>query len=135
MIDHEEALPGVLAEIAAVAGLPAALGVAEAKGGGRAYIPLRPGPNHWLTRAVGAPAAQKIADHFAAGSAGVELQIPVGPAGSYSRQQRIRAARMSALVEEGHSTDRIAREVGTTRSSVKRFKQKLRRDDGQGSLF
>jgi hypothetical protein len=132
---QDEDLPALLAEIAEVAGLKAALAMAEARGGSRVYIPRHPGPGHWLTVAVGAVAARKIADHFAAGSAGIEIELPVGPHGTYVRQQRARRARMHALVKDGVSIDRIAREVGIDRSNVKRFKRKLREDDGQGSLF
>ena len=46
-------LPGVLAEIAAVAGEDAALAVAAAHGGTQVYIPPAPARDHWLARLVG----------------------------------------------------------------------------------
>ena len=46
-------LPGALAEIASVAGLVAALAIAEKWGGARAYFPARVSEGHWLVDLVG----------------------------------------------------------------------------------
>ena len=46
-------LPGILGEIAEVAGFKAALQVARAKGGTKAYFPVTPEDDHWLVKAVG----------------------------------------------------------------------------------
>lgn len=134
MSDEAFALPGALGEIAELVGLDAALKVAEAKGGMRAFISRRPKPDNWLTKAVGQEVADRIAEHFSSGRSGIEIEFPVGPAGSYVRQRQARAQRMQALVDEGLSSDRIAHEVGITRRNVNRFKAKNRDDGDQGNF-
>ncbi len=130
------ALPGVLGEIEEIAGLEAALAVAEAVGGTRAYISRRPGPDHWLTRAVGAETAATLADHFTTGRTGLELEFPLGPTGSIARERRRRARRLATLTEQGHPTVAIARELGLTDRAVRLYKARRRRgrEDGQGDL-
>src|SRR5690606_37782768 len=75
-----DALPGVLGEIAAVAGEDAALSIAAARGGTQVYIPHEPGPHHWLTHLVCREAAQRIADRLTCGVGGLRLDLPLGPA-------------------------------------------------------
>lgn len=75
-------LPPLLAEIAEVAGLDAALAMADARGGSRITIPARPRPDHWLVQAVGVDAAKLIADHFRVGNSGLIVELPVGPTGA-----------------------------------------------------
>lgn len=135
MSEEAFAMPGALGEIAELVGLDAAVKVAEAKGGTRAFIARRPKPGSWLVQAVGQEIADRIAVHFTNGRAGIEIEFPVGPAGSYVRQRRARAQRMNALTQEGLSSDRIAREVGITRRNVNRFKAKLRDDDSSQGGF
>lgn len=60
-------LPPLLAEIAEVAGLDAALALAEARGGSRITIPARPRPDHWFAQTVGMEAAEKIAAFYRVG--------------------------------------------------------------------
>lgn len=134
MSDEPFALPGALGEIAELVGLEAALAVAEAKGGMRAYISRRPKPDNWLTKAVGQEVADRIAEHFSNGRSGIEIEFPVGPVGSFVRERQLRAERMQALVDEGLSSDQIAHAVGITRRNVNRFKEKLRDDGKQGSF-
>ncbi|MGA8169798.1 MAG: hypothetical protein WB816_03015, partial [Methylocystis sp.] len=63
-------LTGVLREIADLfpenpgEGLRAALAIAEARGGTEAHFPARAPDDHWLTRAVGREAADRICAHF-----------------------------------------------------------------------
>lgn len=128
-------MPGVLGEIAELVGLEAALRIAEAKGGTRAFISRRPKPDNWLVLTVGQEIADQIAEHFSTGRSGIEIEFPAGPTASYIRQRRARAQRMEALVKEGLSTDRIALEVGLNRRNVNRFKAKLRSDDGDQGNF
>jgi hypothetical protein len=73
-------LPGIPAEIADAAGIEAALAVAKAKGGTRAYFPERPRTNNWLVNAVGRDKAATIGRLFASGRGGIELEIPGGAA-------------------------------------------------------
>lgn len=133
-------LPGVLAEIAEVAGLDAALAVARAKGGGRAYIPAPAQLNgdHWLVQAIGDDLARAVAGHFQVGNSGHELMIPLGPAGGYAAQRRARARAVLQAIEQNCTIDEAARMVGVDRSTIIRAKQRLRDggpDSGQGSLF
>lgn len=121
-------LPPLLAEIAEVAGLDAALAVAAARGGSRATIPARPRPDHWLTQAVGAEAAQQICDHFRVGNSGAVLEIPVG---TQAQKQR----RIDEMLREGVSADKIARQLQVHRTTVFRRKASGGHDPRQGSLF
>jgi hypothetical protein len=90
-------LPGLLAQIAAVAGVEAALAVAKAKGGSRAYVPPRPADDHWLVRAVGRAHADAIAAELVGGTA-CNLLIPKG-AGALMRRHfdELRAEGVSIL--------------------------------------
>lgn len=125
-------LPRVLAEIADVAGEAAAEAIARAKGGGRMSIPAKVGPSHWLAALVGIEAAQKISRHFTSGRGTVEIEVPLGQAGTLARAYRT----MHRMIVDGRSSDEIARVVGMTRRTVLRNKAKLRGgDDRQGSLF
>lgn len=110
-------LPGVLAEIAELAGESAAMAVARARGGTRAYIPSVDGlkDGHWLPQAVGMEAARRIAERIGGG----EVDIPLGPyAGN-------RAAVRQAIrdgVQAGHSEAAIARLAGVADRTVRRHK-------------
>ncbi len=109
-------LPDLLAEIAEVAGLDAAAKVAQVKGGTRAYFPLKPLSNHWLTLAVGADAAAKICDKICNGDHGIELEVPMGP----KQSTRQRWQRIHVLKAKGYSKPRIAREVNCHYKTVGR---------------
>jgi hypothetical protein len=111
-------LPGILAEIAHVAGPVSALRVAEAKGGTRAYVPTleRLEDGHWLTQAVGLEAARKIARELG----GMAHDIPCGPTGTRSR---IWAAIERGL-KDGMSANQVARLAGVDRTTVFRRKGK-----------
>lgn len=130
-----DALPGILAEIAEIAGLDAALKVAEAKGGTVARVPSRVRAENWLVKAVGMEKAQAIAAHFTSGR-GIDLLIPLGPTGSYKRDMARRAEAYHRALASGANTQQTARLVGVTRRSVERFKGRLKTsDDNQGDLF
>ena len=120
-------LPGLLAEIA---GLEAALALAEAKGGTRAYFPAFAKPDHWLTQCVGYEAAVKICDHFRVGHAsGYRELIPLGPATSLAKRRRM----IARLTGEGVSADKIARQLGVHERSVRRAR--ALKQDATGDLF
>jgi hypothetical protein len=131
-----DALPGILAEIADVAGLEAALKVAEVKGGTVARVPARLSPGNWLVQAVGMEKAAAISAHFTAGR-GIDLLIPLGPTGSYLRDKARRAEAYQRALASGANTQQTARLVGVTRRSVERFKTRLRDDEDpdQGRLL
>ena len=57
---HDDLLPGILGEIADVAGIPAALAIADEVGGTRINIPARAGDDHWLVKTVGREAAETV---------------------------------------------------------------------------
>jgi len=142
MPDEYFYLPGVLREIAEVAGLPAALAIAEAKGGTRAHFPVRTAQGHWLPELVGADAAEKICMHFrSTARGGVGVDVPLGPKGYYMKVRK----RALEMIGEGMSTDAIARRLGVSRTMIKRMKaseRAARESRGepappprQGSLF
>lgn len=110
-------LPELLAEIADVAGLEAALAIAEAKGGQRVYLPPYPKADHWLVATVGLDAAQKICEHFRLldpdgreqGGRNVPLVVPMGPsagAGNIARR------RLEEGLQEGLPVREAARRAG-----------------------
>jgi hypothetical protein len=131
-------LPEVLAEIAEVAGLDAALKLAESHGGTRKRFPAEmPKGRHWLSECVGAVAAAQICAYFRQGSGsgrfrGVYLLIPRGPTGTIAVARR----RMAQALEEGKSAAEAARLAGMTERTAYRARARSRgRDDKQGSLF
>jgi hypothetical protein len=141
-------LPALLAEIADVvaaalkderAGLAAALALASVRGGQRVYIPARPGPEHWLVQSLGAEAASAIARHFAAGinPRGAEIELPVGPAGSYQAERRRRARLIGKAIAANLPANEIAAQAGITRRAVHYAKQRAgaRAGGTQTSLF
>lgn len=114
-------LPRLLREIAQVAGIEAALKLAESHGGRRVDIPARLTDECWLVKAVGRPAAEAIAAQLGAG----RLDIPLGPAGSYARLRRQLNDRYEAL--EGRSSmATIAQELGITERAVRKRRAKRR---------
>lgn len=117
-----ERLPGVLAEIAAVAGEAAALAIAEARGGTQIYVPPAPPPGHWLCELVGEKAAQAIADRLTCGVGGRRVDLPLGPCGHQSRA-RVRVDRM--LMAERSERD-IALATGYTTRGVRKRRAQLR---------
>lgn len=129
-------LPGVLQEIAEVAGLPAALAVAARVGGGREYIPAKCADDHWLVECAGRAAADKICAHFAAAGSGLRIDIPLYHGGAYHQLKRVVAKRIHDLHSRGKSSRVIAQEVGVTQRTVHRHRRSHRGDDdSQGSLF
>ena len=104
-------LPGVLAEIAEVAGRAAALQIALAHGGEDAFHIPRPehlGPDHPLTSLVGAEAARVIARRCGGGP----VYIP-------------RASRALApwLAGQGLTTAEIAARLGLSRRTARRYRR------------
>ncbi len=115
-------LPGVLQEIAEAAGIEAALAVAREKGGGRASFSPDPREDHWLSRLLGMAAARQICAALTAGHIRVELDIPLGPHGTYRQQRRARAVALKAAADGGLSLNAGARAAGVDRSSFRRFR-------------
>jgi hypothetical protein len=127
-------LPGVLAQIADVAGEPAALAIAQAVGGTQVYIPPAPGPDHWLTLLIGADGARAVADKLTCGVGGLRVDLPVGPAGNTVALR----ARLDVLIGEGRSERDIALATRYTIRHIRRRRAQLGRgvaDDSQLRLF
>jgi hypothetical protein len=137
--EAHEGLPGLLAEIAEVAGLDAAMTLAEAVGGTRVTIPARASADHWLTTTVGPKAAEAICDHFRILSAeGREagarhVVIPRGPAGCLEKA-RLRLARE---LDKGVSAREAARRAGLSERAAFRMRARMKTEENadQGKLF
>lgn len=126
-------LPGVLAEIAEVAGDDAAMAIAQARGGTQIYIPPVPADDHWLCQLVGVEAARVIADHFTCGILGRRLELPLGPAGHGASMR----AKVDAMLRAGASERDIALATRYTTRAIRRRRANLglESDDRQMSLF
>jgi hypothetical protein len=122
-------LPPTLAEIARVAGLPAALQLMHTHGGVRVGIPKRAPDGHWLVELVGREAADRLGAHFAGG----RVLIPLGEKGYLSRRRRLAAERLA----EGQSLDAVALATDMHVRTVSRVKARLRSSNrgDQGDLF
>lgn len=134
-----EKLPGVLAEIAEVAGETAALMIAAKHGGRRVYFPsvkaLHEG--QWLFECVGAEMARKICAHFEVDGRGQRIDIPLHVGGTYRQFVRSVAERVHALDREGKSSTEISRKLGLTQRTVHRHRARhgKPKNDKQGKLF
>lgn len=131
-------LPGLLGEIAEIAGLSAALALAERVGGTRVTIPARAPDGHWLVKTVGREAADKICDHLRilapdGREAGARhVVIPSGPAGCLAKARK----RLVRELEAGTSAREAARRTGLSERTAFRMRARLREeDDSQGTLF
>lgn len=128
-----DGLPPLLCEIAEVAGIRAAIALAEARGGNRVYFPT-PGAlsdEHWLVKIVGGEAAMKICKHFSPGHH-VELELPLGPTGNRADVWR----QLARLIKEGAPSGVITRRLRISRRTVVRHRARIRlSDDRQTDLF
>jgi hypothetical protein len=123
-------LPKVLAEIAEVAGLDAALRLAEVRGGTQVYIPPDPPADHWLVEAVGPDAARAISSYFAGGGSGSRVDLPLGPRGAQARMR----GEVDRMIAAGKSEREIALATGYTCRGVRRRRARLR-DERQLQLL
>jgi DNA-binding NarL/FixJ family response regulator len=125
-----DGLPGLIVELAEVAGLHAALALATARGGNRVYIPAKAADDHWLVTTVGRIAADKIMGYY---TSGVELDLPRGPTGLRATTWR----RLYRMLDEGCSSTQITRALGISRDTVKYHRAKMRTTavTAQMSLF
>jgi hypothetical protein len=127
-------LPGVLSEIAIVAGEPAAMAISARVGGTRIYIPSKADDDHWLVETVGRDAADKIVQRLG----GDRYDVPTLGAGAHRAFRRAIAKRVHELDKSNKSSREIARTVGLTQRAVHRHRAAHRggrKDDPQGSLF
>lgn len=136
MIDPRsiEGLPERLAEIAGVIGIEGALLIARARGGARMKIPARVSPDSPLAQIVGMERAELLSAHYTSGHTSQEIEIPLGPTGA--RAEQVRA--IWRLIEEGVSSEEIARRLRIASRTVRRHKARdaMRgRDKRQRELF
>ena len=116
-------LPGILAEIAGVAGLVAALKIADAMGGTRNNFPARARAEHPLAKLVGLEAAENICRHFrTAHKAGTYVLVPLGPKNFYQRARR----QAEGLTKAGVPCEEVARRLGLHMRTVRRYRARLR---------
>ncbi|KQZ54620.1 hypothetical protein ASD54_04640 [Rhizobium sp. Root149] len=127
-------LPGLLGDIADIAGADVAFLIAESHGGTRVSIPPRALPDHWLTELVGSETADLICRELATLDAegrlkGVQAEVlPKGPAALLKSARR----RAQIALDQGKSVREAARISGLHERTIWRMKA----DDGaQGSLF
>lgn len=114
-------LPGVLRQIAEVAGEDAALAIAAARGGTQVYFPPRPNARHWLCKLIGRERAEVVCDQLTCGVGPLRLDLPLGPTG----HRMSGAAKVDALLAQNLSESQIARMTGYTIRGVRMRRAKL----------
>ena len=124
-------LPKVLSEIAQVAGIDAALTIAELRGGTEIYVPPEAPDSHWLSEAVGIEAANAICRHFTQDVGARRLEIPLGPAGTAAQVRR----QVDKLIADGRSEREIALATGYTGRGVRMRRAKARAGIPENDLF
>lgn len=122
-------LPGILREIAEVAGEEAALAIARARGGTQVYIPEKAAPGHWLTELVGLELAGAIIRQLTCEVGGRRVDLPLGPCGHAAGQR----ARVDAMIRDNRSERDIALATGYSIRAVRRRRARIGRpaDDRQ----
>ena len=130
-------LPGILREIAELAGEPAAVLIAARVGGQRVYIPAKVSDDHWLVDCVGRAKADLICRHFTVDGRGQRIDVPIAASGAYPQLRRAIAKRIHDLDNRQASARDITREVRVTTRTVHRHRAAHRGQGkgGQGSLF
>ena len=117
-------LPGILAEIADVAGKEAAWALAMAYGGSRVYIKADPSGGYWLVELVGAEAAAAICDYLKVGRSGAYILIP-------QAKQSAQRQRLYRALADGMSADQAALASGMHVRTAFRARRKLKEDDDE----
>lgn len=116
-------LPYPLDRIAEVAGLEAAMLLADEVGGTRISFPRYVTTDHWLSQLIGITAAKAVCDEFKQLSAdnrergSGEMILPRGPANMYQKAK----ARFFDLRENGISVRRSAMQVSITERTAWRW--------------
>lgn len=108
-------LPGLLGQIADVAGDSAAMRIALHAGGTRMTFSARPGSV--LVRIVGLEAAQKIADEFGR----AEYTIPM----AHLRGQKGRQAAAAKMLADGANASEVARAVDVHERTARRVRERM----------
>lgn len=126
-------LPGLLAEIAEVAGDAAALAIANARGGTQVYFPPVPADDHWLCELIGRDEARAVCERLTCGIGGLRADLPLGPTGHAARAR----AKVDEMLRDQRSERDIAMATGYTSRAIRRRRAALNQpaDDRQGQLF
>lgn len=127
------ALPGVLRQIADVAGEDAALAIAEVRGGTVVYFPPRPAADHWLCTLIGPERALAVCDLLTCGVGPARVDVPRGP----TRQAAKVQAQIDSMLAENRSELDISRATGYTIRAIRwrRARLKGRTEDRQMTLL
>lgn len=129
-------LPGLLGDIADIAGLQVAYKIAQSHGGTRVSIPPRAQDGHWLTELVGFETADKICRGLATLDAkgllkGISNEVlPRGPASLLQNARR----EARHLLASGMSVRQVARATGLHERTIWRMKEDFKQSS-QGELF
>ena len=119
--------PIFLAEVASLVGMPAALALAEGRGGELVYLPVAPKADHWLSLLIGNDAARVVGMHFSQTSFSGERMTRAGYTVTVPLASEFRKWTLFELCcEEGLSTKEIARRVGVHIRTVRRWHAKRR---------
>lgn len=119
------ALPGILAEIAEVAGEDAALALARVRGGTPIYIPPRPANDHWLCELWGADKAAAVCDRLTDGVGPRRAEVPLADFSTYRAESRDRYQLMDQMIRDQKSEREIALATGYTTRAIRRRRAKL----------
>lgn len=130
-------LPGILAEIADVAGEEAALAVARVRGGTQIYIPPIPANDHWLCQLIGPEEAAAVCDRLTAGVGSRRADVPMGEFSAYRAESRNRYQLMDQMIAAQKSEREITIATGYTSRAIRRRRAKIGNpaDERQISLF
>jgi hypothetical protein len=115
-------LPGLLNEIATVAGHERALALAVARGGTRFTVPKVAREGHWLVALIGPEAAR----HLAQTRGGEVILVPIGPTARAVTTHRLIHSALAA----GHSIETTAKIANVHARTVYRHKKRFGHHDG-----
>lgn len=115
-----ETLPGILSEVAELAGVPVALSFGAGYGGQRKYIPTPDAidRHHWLAQAIGVKPAKMLAMRHGMCTVAIPAAI---------RERKVIA--VLRLYVAGWTVNKIVTEVRMSRSHVKRLTYGLERPE------
>lgn len=129
-------IPEQLQEIADLVGQGVVLAIIAAKGGSEVNIPRRAGPDHWLSRLVGAETAERICAHYRVLDADghepgrLRIYVPLANTGVLTRAR----AELVRGLEQGLTVRDAARRANLSERTAHRLLGRIP-DPRQGDLF
>ena len=126
MTQHLPHVLNVIADVTApilgsrAAGVAVALEIARQRGGQRVHFAQRVHDWHWLVEIAGMDAARAICNHFRG-----DVDLPLGPNGSYVAQRRERARKYADAFAAGKSANEVAAAAGVTRRAAHSAKSRI----------